>query len=463
MRFYYASILLIFSSLYSFSLTTEQLKSVPLEEIYHSLHKYTSHPEKFDRSLPFLMRIIENEKDEAFIGYHGHTQMFRVFQDLIKAAYEIRYDVVVPDDFHFLRIPGDPLFDLVEGTTSYYDLFDPKKVSDSLMEKTITELILNPIPELNLSYKDLSTDEKIALFKPIQNWVQWNLDQLEQPYKGIIWFENDKKFDQLYKNDWNYAYKKKLFDQFRLVKKGLLVDEKTNHKQAISVLIQHLGPLPKSIKQKIKQELSYQKMSQKGAYLFYNNDQEILNFLFPYNDVRPEQQSRVMSINFSLFSNFDFSSESSLHVYLNNQSIEGGECRSIELLKKYYQKIGIDHSIVSALFHKNLGVLNKHTKTGCILQFFDVDSSFKNADKFSYSSLPFGIPLKGIKPSSVASLNSSFIGKDGSYLQLRLLMTNEDTLNPNGPIRMKRYDLVPEAISKKLMEENKKTIRNNIK
>lgn len=55
--------------------------------------------------LPFFNTIVANENRNGFFGYHGHSQQFRVFQDILKAVFEevLHYDI--PNDFQFLRIP----------------------------------------------------------------------------------------------------------------------------------------------------------------------------------------------------------------------------------------------------------------------------------------------------------------------------------------------------------------------
>lgn len=57
----------------------------------------------------FLNPIIENE-DLGLIGYHGSTQEFRIYQDIIRWVLEDVVEVPIREDFHFFRIPGDPSF-----------------------------------------------------------------------------------------------------------------------------------------------------------------------------------------------------------------------------------------------------------------------------------------------------------------------------------------------------------------
>ncbi|MBA3284403.1 MAG: hypothetical protein H0U27_05005 [Nitrosopumilus sp.] len=56
--------------------------------------------------IPLFNKIAESE-DWGHIGYHGSTQGFRFFQDVIKFSIEEILAIKIKKDFHFLRIPGD--------------------------------------------------------------------------------------------------------------------------------------------------------------------------------------------------------------------------------------------------------------------------------------------------------------------------------------------------------------------
>lgn len=51
---------------------------------------------------------ISNESTEGFFGYHGASREFRIYQDLIRFGIEEIVGIPIREDFHFLRIPGDP-------------------------------------------------------------------------------------------------------------------------------------------------------------------------------------------------------------------------------------------------------------------------------------------------------------------------------------------------------------------
>lgn len=56
----------------------------------------------------FFEHIIPHE-EIGFFGYHSSTQGFRVFQDIIRLVLEEVCKIEIKRDFHFLRIPGNPL------------------------------------------------------------------------------------------------------------------------------------------------------------------------------------------------------------------------------------------------------------------------------------------------------------------------------------------------------------------
>lgn len=55
----------------------------------------------------FLEKISHLEK-AGFVGYHGTTQKYRIFQDIVKLIIEDVVGIPVREDFYFFRLPGDP-------------------------------------------------------------------------------------------------------------------------------------------------------------------------------------------------------------------------------------------------------------------------------------------------------------------------------------------------------------------
>lgn len=59
-----------------------------------------------------LFNSMAEEEDWGHIGYHGASQSYRIFQDIIKMVIEEVLEIAVREDFHFLRVPGDDDFNL---------------------------------------------------------------------------------------------------------------------------------------------------------------------------------------------------------------------------------------------------------------------------------------------------------------------------------------------------------------
>jgi hypothetical protein len=57
--------------------------------------------------MPFLDSI-SAEETWGHIGYHGANHNFRFYQDVIKFTIEEILAIPIREDFHFLRVPGDP-------------------------------------------------------------------------------------------------------------------------------------------------------------------------------------------------------------------------------------------------------------------------------------------------------------------------------------------------------------------
>lgn len=57
-----------------------------------------------------LFDRIWHREEPGFVGYHGSTQEYRIYQDVIKLLLEEHLKIPIRADFHFFRIPGDPQF-----------------------------------------------------------------------------------------------------------------------------------------------------------------------------------------------------------------------------------------------------------------------------------------------------------------------------------------------------------------
>lgn len=71
---------------------------------------------------------IASYEDWGHIGYHGANQGFRIYQDIIRFIVEEILKIPVRESFHFLRIPGDPDYDLnsIDEFLDYWGKMDNK-------------------------------------------------------------------------------------------------------------------------------------------------------------------------------------------------------------------------------------------------------------------------------------------------------------------------------------------------
>ncbi|MCB1117358.1 MAG: hypothetical protein KDK50_02120 [Chlamydiia bacterium] len=100
-RFYSLPLFCATIFLHAASPTMQYLEKHPPSEIKYHWYLDSAnfvHKELFDK-------IILNEK-EGFIGYHGSSLEYRIYQDVIKAVIENIVGIKVPENFHFLCIPG---------------------------------------------------------------------------------------------------------------------------------------------------------------------------------------------------------------------------------------------------------------------------------------------------------------------------------------------------------------------
>lgn len=82
-----------FIDAYGWESISSGLKSLGVSMVHRNL---------FDR--------VWHREEPGFLGYHGSTQEYRIYQDIIRLILEEHVQIPIRDDFHFFRIPGDPQF-----------------------------------------------------------------------------------------------------------------------------------------------------------------------------------------------------------------------------------------------------------------------------------------------------------------------------------------------------------------
>lgn len=69
-----------------------------------------------------LFETIASTEEAGHVGYHASSQDYRIYQDIIRFTVEEILELPIREDFHFLRIPGDPdlQLDTIDAFFSYW-------------------------------------------------------------------------------------------------------------------------------------------------------------------------------------------------------------------------------------------------------------------------------------------------------------------------------------------------------
>ncbi len=70
---------------------------------------------------------IAKEEHIGFFGYHGTTQEFRIYQDIVRLLIEEAVQIPIRPDFHFMRVPGEPryLYHSIKEYGNYLNDYSP--------------------------------------------------------------------------------------------------------------------------------------------------------------------------------------------------------------------------------------------------------------------------------------------------------------------------------------------------
>jgi hypothetical protein len=162
-----------FSSLYAnfISPSQKQLELISFEETNKalSIRKITPvSPEDF-------VQITDGEEG-GFLGYHGDSLDFLIYQDIIRHIIEIIVDIPVRDDFHFLAAPLDPLLKIQ----------DKSKLSNIfLKENNPTFTLMDTTFPLNFSIWD---NANRVGFNTLENYIKNESSKTRGYDKRLNWF-----------------------------------------------------------------------------------------------------------------------------------------------------------------------------------------------------------------------------------------------------------------------------------
>ncbi|MBA3286201.1 MAG: hypothetical protein H0U27_14250 [Nitrosopumilus sp.] len=119
---------------------------------------------------------ITDREEEGFLGYHGDSLDFLIYQDIIRHVIEIIVDIPVRDDFHFLAAPLDPLLKIQ----------DKSKLSNIFLKETNPNYtLMDTTFPLNFSIWD---NANRVGFNTLENYVKNESNKTRGYDKRLKWF-----------------------------------------------------------------------------------------------------------------------------------------------------------------------------------------------------------------------------------------------------------------------------------
>lgn len=486
MRSLFFSFFLTIWACCSFATTTPTerfLSTYDSVEILAELNELYDH--KVTDSFPFLSQVVSNEQEQIFFGYHASSHDFRLFQDILRALFEEVLDLPIPEDFQFMRIPGIPLYNYERGKDSFIDKYNDRfdDLDEEFKKKSIENLFITPFNaywNCQLRYEDLGSELKEEIFSEIKSFTKdffrvlysveanpLNKSRSMIPRERIDLFNKklmDFDFSSLaIRSAW---HKQQFITLISHVYANLYAKEETLFVKKISSphLVNSLLLLCGALNGRDSSELE-------DFLIKHFNHANLLNTLFSINqgdgtfmmelfsssiwDHAPEQQASLISMNVPLFANYLSLGESTINVFFSNNTIGGGEKHAKGALEAFFLQLGIDPIHVTRLFQLGKEALGD-VNAGCLFQFFvradRKEPAFETLNQNTYASYPYGIPVKKMQASDLLSENPLIPLGKAHALQLRLVINNYTTLNPYGPFRIVRYDLLDEGVAKDVME-----------
>ncbi len=393
-----------------------------------------------------VLKIAESEDDDTFFAYHGMSQNYRLYQDIVQAVFEEVLEIPLPRDFYFLRIPGEEIWKWENGKTSFLDHYNNR-----------------PIPK---EWKDLVIANFLAIINKGLN-TTLELSQFSEPDYEILWGFFDDHLEFLFWQDWinkteKYAIPQDYTWETPVANKNLPI--------VIQVISRHLEQQkmdisPQNIEQwfgvnfkdyfdtwKVFMLREIPSVDKELVYKIYNLDTK-------FDDTSYPQNSQLISLNLSAFGNFEDIGSFSAGIFFENKSILNGDDPLERILQDFFAHIGLDSSLASLLWNEGQQILAEYgNNRGCLLQLFDNSSHagltpFALANHDLYVSFRHGIPLFDITPADY--IQGHLVLTDGyKDMEMRLVANNKTNLNPFSNLRMIRHDgltvLDPELIPSKM-------------
>jgi hypothetical protein len=220
------------------------------------------------------------------------------------------------------------------------------------------------------------------------------------------------------------------------------------------------GVLEEILELEFKRDFYFFRLPGDASVHNYTDSQTFLSFFYPVNDNEPMQRDQLISVNFTLFSNYNQKYECTPVFFEKAISYKPPDFKDkIALL---FEFAGMSPEHIGDLFE--LGKMIEHPDAGTMFQLFDLSYqnpsayyAYQMLDEAGYACIKKGVPLY-----PQTQLSELYNGVSGSHFldQYRLVVNYRTILNPYSALTIRRYDLNSRAVVKKYEQNMRALIRS---
>lgn len=180
---------------------------------------------------------------------------------------------------------------------------------------------------------------------------------------------------------------------------------------------------------------------------------EVPQFFQPEKNNGSKVQQQLFAVNMALYANHNQLGHSAVKNFTINTPTTDPELLN-ERLKMFFYKLGMDPLLVDEIFATGKSMLKDDR--GILLQLFDnSEQPYDFANRNCYPAYPNGYPFANRKISEYHYEEAS-----SSPAEIKMLLTSKETLNPNSPLMIKRYDKTQPSIVKNYESAVRDLIKN---
>lgn len=433
-------------------MTQRYLNQVSLDRILQGL----TFEEKvdFEASLPFFLEIAANETSQTF-GYHGAPQEFRLFQDVLKVIFEERLGIQLPENFNFLRLPGEEFSSNTSNSSHSFLTNKPEHIDPKLHRYALDYFLLRPINKsygLQLEPNHFS-DQAISEVEVFLDSIRKAQQALNNPFHQEI--ETFVFPDTLCKGV--SCHTGTGIEEIHVFLNRLLIEEYQNSLPPFDHYLWEKFDVNLYLDGVPKEQLDeYLKAYEERLKYVLELSRDWHEYFYYYYDATPAGAGQVLSMVGPLFSGMvEKEGETCLLPYLSNSSYEGYEKSLEAILEGFCTSLGMEPGIAGKMLESGRRIIDAtENDNGVIFQFYDLSSDPQSAqDRCTYLSLACGISVynaENLKTSSF--VNGDLVADLDTQVQIRMVIGNATNLNPLGSIRMVRYDSLPEGTGLAILE-----------